>query len=79
MLCLVSLAALGEDFRNVEYAVWVGAGTDSLGRKGLDICHATVLKGDCLIKRVEFVVFVTDYRRVGKVDSEDADTTGSYV
>lgn len=75
----VPLAAFGEDFRDVEDAVRVRARVDALRREGLDVRHAAVLEGDCLVQGVELVVNVVDLGGIGKLDGEDANATGSCV
>ena len=79
MLCFVPLAGLSKDVREVENAVGVRARVDALGGEGLDVGHAAVLKGDGLVEGVELVVYVVNLGRVGELDGEDADATGSCV
>jgi hypothetical protein len=79
MLCLFSLAAVGDEVGDVEDAVGVGASVDALCGEGLNVGDASVLEGDGVIERVELVVVVVDCIGVGEVDGEDADGTGSCV
>ena len=43
----------------------------------MDVGDASVLEGDGLIEGIELGVLVVDLGRVGELDSEDADPTGS--
>jgi hypothetical protein len=38
-----------------------------------------VREGDAVVERVELVVVVGDFGRIGEVDGEDADATGSWT